>query len=159
MPVLYLVAQLFVCSPYMDAASPLLPPWIKQMTLFLQKTMLRKAVAQKLCILAIMLRHNNCNNCTAKVSLQQKQCNSCTAQSVARLCCTGKGSNYMSQRTKGRPRKEKHVFFRALPELAKPRDFDLVKKGQKIQAWVNPPPPPFSGNARKKTCFLLQGLP
>ena len=32
-----------------------------------------------------------------------------------------------------------------------------MKKGQKIRAWVNPPP--FSGNARKKTCFFLWYLP
>ena len=31
------------------------------------------------------------------------------------------------------------------------------KKGQKIRA--RPSPPPFSGNARKKSIFLMGGLP
>ena len=37
------------------------------------------------------------------------------------------------------------------------RDFNLVKKGPKNSGIGNPPP--FSGNARKKTCFSLWGLP
>ena len=35
--------------------------------------------------------------------------------------------------------------------------FTWWKKGQKIRAWVTPPP--FSGNARKKTCFHFWCLP
>ena len=32
----------------------------------------------------------------------------------------------------------------------------FLKKGQKLRVWVwdNPPPPPHSGNARKKTFFI-----
>ena len=34
----------------------------------------------------------------------------------------------------------------------------FLKKGQKIRAWVDPPPP-LSGNARKKTFFCVDVFP
>ena len=35
----------------------------------------------------------------------------------------------------------------------------FLKKGQKIQGWVFPPPPFHSGNARKKTFFFIEVFP